>query len=69
MYHNPETLLNHVFEDLWKPKAPNNLKAMGGKVCPTVRDGFVVLKQDEPSPSDNENILTNDQAMNGFYVL
>jgi hypothetical protein len=24
MYHTPETLLNHVFEDLWKPKAPNN---------------------------------------------
>jgi hypothetical protein len=23
MYHTPETLLNHVFEDLWKPKAPN----------------------------------------------
>jgi hypothetical protein len=24
MYHTPETLLNHVFEDLRKPKAPNN---------------------------------------------
>jgi hypothetical protein len=24
MYHAPETLLNHVFEDLRKPKAPNN---------------------------------------------
>jgi hypothetical protein len=23
MYYNPETLLNHVFEDLRKPKAPN----------------------------------------------
>jgi hypothetical protein len=23
MYHTPETLLNHVFEDLRKPKAPN----------------------------------------------
>jgi hypothetical protein len=23
MYYTPETLLNHVFEDLWKPKAPN----------------------------------------------
>jgi hypothetical protein len=23
MYHTPETLLNHIFEDLWKPKAPN----------------------------------------------
>jgi hypothetical protein len=25
------------------------------------------LKQDELSPSDNENVLTNDQAMNVFY--
>jgi hypothetical protein len=24
MYYTPETLLNHVFEDLQKPKAPNN---------------------------------------------
>jgi hypothetical protein len=23
----PETLLNHTFEDLWKPKAPNRLRA------------------------------------------
>jgi hypothetical protein len=22
-HYTPETLLNHVFEDLWKPKAPN----------------------------------------------
>jgi hypothetical protein len=26
-----------------------------------------MLKQDEPSASDNENILTNDQVMNVFY--
>jgi hypothetical protein len=24
MYYTPETLLNYVFEDLRKPKAPNN---------------------------------------------
>jgi hypothetical protein len=24
MYHTPETLLNHVFEDLRKLKAPNS---------------------------------------------
>jgi hypothetical protein len=23
MYHTPETLLSHVFDDLRKPKAPN----------------------------------------------
>jgi hypothetical protein len=44
-----------------------HLRAMGGKIWPIVRDGFVVLNQDEPSPSDNENVLTNDQAMNVFY--
>jgi hypothetical protein len=44
-----------------------HLKAMGGKIWPIVRDGFVVLKQDEPSPIDNENVLTNDQAMNVLY--
>jgi hypothetical protein len=31
MYHTPETLLNHVFEDLRKPKAPNNI------ACHTLR--------------------------------
>jgi hypothetical protein len=25
MYHTPETLLNHIFEDLRKPKAPNSV--------------------------------------------
>jgi hypothetical protein len=44
-----------------------HLKAMGGKIWPIVRDGFVVLKEDEPSLGDNENVLTNDQAMNVFY--
>jgi hypothetical protein len=44
-----------------------HLKAMGGKIWPIVRDGFVVLKQDEPSPIDNENVLTNVEAMNVFY--
>jgi hypothetical protein len=44
-----------------------HLEAMGGNIWPIVRDGFVVLKQDEPSPSDNENVLTNNQAMNVFY--
>jgi hypothetical protein len=43
------------------------LKAMGGKIWPIVRDGLVVLKEDEQSPSDNENVLTNYQAMNVLY--
>jgi hypothetical protein len=43
------------------------LKFMGGKIWPIVRDRFVVLKEDEQSPSDHDNVLTNDQAMNVFY--
>jgi hypothetical protein len=53
--------------DYWKIRMAMHLRAMGGKIWPIVKDGFVVLKQDEPSTSDNENILTNDQAMNVFY--
>jgi hypothetical protein len=53
--------------DYWKIRMSMHLRAMGGKIWPIVRDGFVVLKEDEPSVSDNENILTNDQAMNVFY--
>jgi hypothetical protein len=53
--------------DYWKIRMSMHLNAMGGKIWPIARDGFVVLKQDEPSPSDNENVLTNDQAMNVLY--
>jgi hypothetical protein len=53
--------------DYWKIRMSMHLRAMGGKIWKIVKNGFVVLKQDEPSTSDNENILTNDQAMNVFY--
>jgi hypothetical protein len=53
--------------DFWKIRMSMHLRAMDGKNWPIVKDGFVVLKEDEPSVSDNENILTNDQAMNVFY--
>jgi hypothetical protein len=53
--------------DYWKIRMSMHLRAMAGKICQIVKDVFVVLKQDEPSTSDNENILTNDQAMNVFY--
>jgi hypothetical protein len=53
--------------DYWKIRMSMHLRAMGEKIWPIVKDEFVVLKQDEPSASDNENILTNDQAMNVFY--
>jgi hypothetical protein len=53
--------------DYWKIRMSMHLKAMGGNNWPIVRDGFVVLKEDEPYPNNHENILTNDQAMNVFY--
>jgi hypothetical protein len=53
--------------DYWKIRMSMHLKAMGGKIWPIVRDGFVVLKEDESSLSDNENSLTSDQAMHVFY--
>jgi hypothetical protein len=52
--------------DYWKIRMSMHLKDMGEKIWPIVRDGFVVLKEDEPSPINNENVLTNDQAMNVF---
>jgi hypothetical protein len=33
MYYTPETMSNHVFEDLRKPKAPNRGKHKGSKTC------------------------------------
>jgi hypothetical protein len=36
-----------------------HLRAMGGNIWRIARDGFVVLKQDKPTPSDEENILVN----------
>jgi hypothetical protein len=53
--------------DYWKIRISKHLRAMGGKIQQIVMDRFVVLKQDEPSASDNENIITNDQDMNVFY--
>jgi hypothetical protein len=41
-----------------------HFRAMGGKICRIVRDGFGVLKKDDPTTIDEQNILVNDQAMN-----
>jgi hypothetical protein len=55
MYYTPETLLNHVFEDLRKPKATNNYfrvfgckfyilnkKVKSSKFAPRVDEGFLL---------------------------
>jgi hypothetical protein len=46
--------------EYWKIRMSMHLRVVGGRTWTIVKDGFVVLKQDEPTFSDNENILTND---------
>jgi hypothetical protein len=53
--------------DYWKIRMIVHLRAMGGNIWRIVRDGFVVLKQDKPTTSDEQNILVNDQATNVIY--
>ena len=52
MYYTPEILLNHVFEDLWKTKAPNRndleitkVMEMKGKSTPKDRVRTRLAKQ------------------------
>jgi hypothetical protein len=67
MYIGKPPLFDENNYDYWKIRISMHLSAMDGKIWKIVREEFVVLKQDEPSVSDNENILTNDQAMHVFY--
>lgn len=53
--------------DYWKIRMTIHLRAMGGKIWRNMRDGFVVLKQDEPTTSADENIIVNDQSMNILF--
>jgi hypothetical protein len=56
MYFTPETLLNHVFEDLRKPKAPNNF---------LITNGFKVGKAD---PTLFTKTIANDLFVCQIYV-
>ena len=53
--------------DYCKIRMTVHLRAMGRNIWRIVRDGFVVLKQDEPTANDEQNILVNDQVMNVIY--
>jgi hypothetical protein len=44
-----------------------HLRAICENIWIIVRDGFAMLKQDEPTTSDEEKIIVNDQAMNVLY--
>jgi hypothetical protein len=50
--------------DYWKTCMRIILKAMGGTLCKVVDEGFVILNEANPTQADNENILSNAQAMN-----
>jgi hypothetical protein len=50
--------------DYWKACMRIHLKAMGGTLWKVVDEGFVVLDEANPTQADNENNLTNTQAMN-----
>jgi hypothetical protein len=44
MYYTPETLLNHVFEDLRKPKAPNTPSLVSVFLSIGIRADLVLLR-------------------------
>jgi hypothetical protein len=45
MYFTPETLLNHVFEDLRKPKAPNNIGILSATEPATIKSDIDTRSQ------------------------
>jgi hypothetical protein len=53
--------------DYWKIRMTVHLRTMGRNIWRIMRDGFVLLKQYEPTPNDEQNILVTDQAMNVLY--
>ncbi|KAJ1262291.1 hypothetical protein BS78_09G095200 [Paspalum vaginatum] len=44
-----------------------DLRAMGGRIWKIVNDGYVILKEDALSPTNEDNILVDDQAKNVLY--
>jgi hypothetical protein len=53
--------------DYWKTRMTVHLKAMSRKIWIIVNDRFVILDDKSLTPSDEENELLNDQAMNVLY--
>jgi hypothetical protein len=50
--------------DYWKTCMRIHLKAIGGIIWKVVDEGYIILNKANPIQVDNENILTNTQAMN-----
>jgi transposase InsO family protein len=57
MYYTPETLLNHVFEDLRKTKAPNN------RVCSACQ-----VEKQVGSHHPHKNIMTTDRPLELLHM-
>ena len=53
--------------DYWKIRMMVHLKAINKKIWRIVDDGYVILKLEELSHTDEENMTLNDQAMNVLY--
>ena len=66
MHYTPETLLNHVFEDLRKPKAPNSvvLKHLMINVC--WGEGEDTTPRSMPSPISLHQQRQNDRQLPPF---
>jgi hypothetical protein len=59
MYHTLETLLNHVFEDLRKPKAPNNHQNPQSRLIALTISPFLVIDA-KTNWSRDENKITSE---------
>ncbi|CAN6245150.1 unnamed protein product [Urochloa humidicola] len=53
--------------DHWKTRMTVHIKALSKKMWVVVNEGFVVLDEDNKTPTDNANEELKDQAMNVLY--
>ena len=53
--------------DYWKIRMMAHLKAISKNMWRVVNDGYAILKPNELSPTDEENMILDDQAMNVLY--
>jgi hypothetical protein len=53
--------------DYWKIRMMAHLKAISKNMWRIVNDGYAILNPNELSPTDEENMVLDDQAMNVLY--
>jgi hypothetical protein len=64
MYYTPEALLNHVFEDLWKTKAPNKDQPSSSTMVhpPTQDDVKVPQEEGQDQGGAQEDLMMEEEA-------